>query len=269
MDPITAMPVSLVDAGFLGRPPPLTPPHKGEGNGRAHSEICARSQIQERRSIPAALAVRAPLRPPRRPFLQQGRAARSHLPLVGRSTLRQARRVGVADVDPITATPVSLVDAGFPGRPPPLTPPHKGEGKVRARPQSVFATFAGLAPFNIHRRSFPGTPAPHAPTSPLWGGRRAARRGGWGSPKTRQARDVVFSSGASPSTPRGRETSAPPQIRRTRASPPPVSISSVSAHTSASTRSGERPEDSPPRPKSAISSSSSGSAPTWRMRPCS
>ena len=54
-----------------------------------------------------------------------------------------------------------------------------------------------------------------------------------------------------------------------RGSPGDRSIRSEIAQTSASTRSGERPLDRPPSPKSAISSSSAGKAPTWCTRPCS
>ena len=46
-------------------------------------------------------------------------------------------------------------------------------------------------------------------------------------------------------------------------------VSAVTAHTSASSRSGERPDDSPSRPKSHISSSSAGNAPTCFTLPCS
>jgi len=59
------------------------------------------------------------------------------------------------------------------------------------------------------------------------------------------------------------------QIPRTRGSPPPSSISAVSAQTSASSRSGERPDDSPSGPKSHIWSSSAGNEPACTTRPCS
>ena len=55
---------------------------------------------------------------------------------------------------------------------------------------------------------------------------------------------------------------------RTRGSFLSRSINSVSAQTTASRRSGERPEVRPEGPKSHSSSSSSGNAPTWRTRPC-
>ena len=48
-----------------------------------------------------------------------------------------------------------------------------------------------------------------------------------------------------------------------------VSASVVIAQTSASSRSGERPDERPSRPKSHISSSSAGKAPTCLTRPCS
>ena len=47
------------------------------------------------------------------------------------------------------------------------------------------------------------------------------------------------------------------------------SVSAVTAQTSASSRSGERPDDRPSRPKSHISSSSAGNAPACFTRPCS
>ena len=59
------------------------------------------------------------------------------------------------------------------------------------------------------------------------------------------------------------------QIPLTRGFPSFVSISAESAQTSASSRSGERPDESPPSAKSHISSSSSGNAPTCFTRPCS
>src|SRR3954453_20989528 len=46
-------------------------------------------------------------------------------------------------------------------------------------------------------------------------------------------------------------------------------LSDVSAHTKASNRSGERPDDRPSRPKSHISSSNAGNVPTCFTRPCS
>ncbi len=49
---------------------------------------------------------------------------------------------------------------------------------------------------------------------------------------------------------------------------PAPRISSVTAQTSASTRSGERPWASPSAPKSHISSSSAAKRPAWRTLPC-
>ena len=46
-------------------------------------------------------------------------------------------------------------------------------------------------------------------------------------------------------------------------------VSAVTAQTSASSRSGERPDDSPSSPKSHISSSSAGNTPACFTRPCS
>ncbi len=66
-----------------------------------------------------------------------------------------------------------------------------------------------------------------------------------------------------------RQKPAPPHIPRTRGSPPPSSISAVSAQTSASSRSGERPDDNPSGPKSHIWSSSAGNDPACTTRPCS
>ena len=45
-----------------------------------------------------------------------------------------------------------------------------------------------------------------------------------------------------------------------------ATVSAVTAQTSASSRSGERPDDNPPSAKSHISSSSAGNAPAWRTR---
>ena len=59
------------------------------------------------------------------------------------------------------------------------------------------------------------------------------------------------------------------QIPRTRGSPCRSITRAVSAQTSASSRSGERPEESPSGPKSHIWSSSSAKAPAWATRPCS
>jgi hypothetical protein len=55
----------------------------------------------------------------------------------------------------------------------------------------------------------------------------------------------------------------------TRGPAPAPKLSAVTAHTSASSRSGERSDDNPSRPKSHISSSSAGNAPACFTRPCS
>ncbi len=70
---------------------------------------------------------------------------------------------------------------------------------------------------------------------------------------------------------RPRSAAAPshPHTPRMRGSPGPSSISAVSAQTSASRRSGERPDDSPSGPKSHIWSSSSAKRPACTTRPCS
>ena len=60
----------------------------------------------------------------------------------------------------------------------------------------------------------------------------------------------------------------PPHSPRTRGSPSSPSISAGIAQTSASSRSGERPDDSPSGPKSHISSSSAWNTPACRTRPC-
>ncbi|CAH0340037.1 hypothetical protein RHI9324_01693 [Rhizobium sp. CECT 9324] len=65
------------------------------------------------------------------------------------------------------------------------------------------------------------------------------------------------------------KTIAPAQIPRMRGSPPPSSISAVSAQTSASSRSGERPLLRPSGPKSHIWSSIAENRAACTTRPCS
>ena len=67
----------------------------------------------------------------------------------------------------------------------------------------------------------------------------------------------------------GSGVGCPLQIPLTLGSPPPSSISAVSAQTSASSRSGERPDESPSGPKSHIWSSSAGNEAACTTRPCS
>lgn len=58
-------------------------------------------------------------------------------------------------------------------------------------------------------------------------------------------------------------------IPRTLGSFTTIVVNAVIAHTSASSRSGERPDDKPPGPKSVIWSVSFSNRAAWRTLPCS